>query len=181
MNTLAEPCCHSAVQSCPTLCDPVDCSTPGSSVLCISRSLLRLMSIELMMPSNISSSFAPCPPALNLSVPWILCWKWKTEWLSGYRMSVRVIVFVFYLCDCVADWEPAQNHSRLPYHILLVLEKIKIQNLKYDFTEYTLSFCHCKVKNCEVQSSVMLKVIATITTVIVFIGILYTMLSSPCY
>ena len=102
--------------------------------------------------STISSSVAPCPPALNLSVPWILSWKWKTEWLSGYRMDVSVIgflfCFVFYLCDCVADWESAQNHSRLLYHILLVLEKIKIQNLKCDFTECTLSVCHCKVKNC---------------------------------
>ena len=26
-------CCCSVVKSCPTLCDPMDCSTPGSSVL----------------------------------------------------------------------------------------------------------------------------------------------------
>ena len=25
-------CCHSVAKSCPTLCDPVDCSLPGSSV-----------------------------------------------------------------------------------------------------------------------------------------------------
>ena len=80
----------------------------------------------------------------------------------------------------MADWEPAQNHSRLLYHILLALEKITIQNLKYDFTECTLSLCHCKVKNGEVQSSVMLKIIATITIVIILVEILYTMLSSSC-
>ena len=41
------------VQSCPTLCDPMDCSTPGFSVLfTISWSLLKFMSIESMMPSN---------------------------------------------------------------------------------------------------------------------------------
>ena len=39
-------------QSCPTLCDPMDCSTPGFSVFTISWSLLKLMSIEPVMPSN---------------------------------------------------------------------------------------------------------------------------------
>ena len=40
----------SVTQSCPTLCDPMDCSTPGFPIN--SRSLLRLMSIESVMPSN---------------------------------------------------------------------------------------------------------------------------------
>ena len=38
-------CCCSAAKSCLTLCNPMDCST-------ISRSLLKLMSIELVMPFN---------------------------------------------------------------------------------------------------------------------------------
>ena len=38
-------------QSCPTLCDPMDCSTPGLSIT-NSRSLLKLMFIESVMPSN---------------------------------------------------------------------------------------------------------------------------------
>ena len=42
----------SVTQSCLTLCDPMDCSTPGSPVLPISQSLLKLMSIESVMPSN---------------------------------------------------------------------------------------------------------------------------------
>ena len=40
------------VQSCPTLCNLMDCSTPGFPVLHISWSLLKLMSIESVMPSN---------------------------------------------------------------------------------------------------------------------------------
>ena len=35
-----------------TLCDPINCSTPGFPVLHISWSFLKLMSIELVMPSN---------------------------------------------------------------------------------------------------------------------------------
>ena len=42
----------SVAQSCPTLCDPTDCSTPGFPVHTNSQSLLKLMSIELVMPSN---------------------------------------------------------------------------------------------------------------------------------
>ena len=42
----------SVAQSCPTLCDPMDCSTPGFTVHQNSWSLLRLKSIELVIPSN---------------------------------------------------------------------------------------------------------------------------------
>ena len=39
-------------QSCRTLCDPMDCSTPGFPYFIISQSLLKLMSVESVMPSN---------------------------------------------------------------------------------------------------------------------------------
>ena len=42
----------SVAQSCPTLCDPIDCSMLGSLFISNSRSLSKLMSIELVMPSN---------------------------------------------------------------------------------------------------------------------------------
>ena len=45
-------CCFSVAQSCPTLCNPINCSTPGFPVLHLSWSLLKLMFIELVMPSN---------------------------------------------------------------------------------------------------------------------------------
>ena len=39
-------------QSCPTLCDPMDCTTPGFPVHHQPRNLLKCMSIESVMPSN---------------------------------------------------------------------------------------------------------------------------------
>ena len=42
----------SVAQSCTTLCTPMDCSTPGFPVHHHSWSLLKLMSIESMMPSK---------------------------------------------------------------------------------------------------------------------------------
>ena len=44
--------CCSVPQTCPTLCDPIDRSCQASLSFTISRSLLNLMSIELVMPSN---------------------------------------------------------------------------------------------------------------------------------
>ena len=42
----------SVAQSCPTLCDPMDCSKPGFPCPTISWSLFKPMSIESVMPSN---------------------------------------------------------------------------------------------------------------------------------
>jgi len=42
----------SVAQSCPTLCNHMDCSTPGLPVHYQLPELLKLMSIELVMPSN---------------------------------------------------------------------------------------------------------------------------------
>ena len=43
---------RSVTQSCPTLCDSMNCSTPGLPVHHQPQSLPKLMSIEMMMPSN---------------------------------------------------------------------------------------------------------------------------------
>ena len=43
-----------------------------------------------------------------------------------YRIAVRALVF--YPCDCMAI--TAQHHKARAYYVLLVQEKIKIQNLK---------------------------------------------------
>ena len=42
----------SVAQSCPTLCDPMDCSTQASLSITNSRSLFKLMSINSVMPFN---------------------------------------------------------------------------------------------------------------------------------
>ena len=45
----------------------MDCSMPGFPVITLSQSLLKLMSIELVMPSNHLILLSPSPPAFNLS------------------------------------------------------------------------------------------------------------------
>ena len=57
-------CCWSVTKWCPTLWDPKDCSTPGFPVLHCLLSLLKLISIESVMPSN---HLTLCHPLLLLS------------------------------------------------------------------------------------------------------------------
>ena len=45
-------CCYSVTKSCPTLCYPMSCSMPGFLILPYLLELYRLMSLELVMPSN---------------------------------------------------------------------------------------------------------------------------------
>ena len=56
----------SVTQSCPTLCNPMNRSTPGFPVLHYLQSLLKFMSMESVMPSNHLILSPPSPPALNL-------------------------------------------------------------------------------------------------------------------
>ena len=44
--------CCSITKLCLTFCDPIECSMPGFPSLTISQSLLKLMSLEFVMPSN---------------------------------------------------------------------------------------------------------------------------------
>ena len=78
---------------CPTLCDTMDCSTPGSPVLPISWSLLKLMSIESVMPSN---HLILCPLLLLPSIfpsirvfsnESLLCIRWPNYWSFSFSPS----------------------------------------------------------------------------------------------
>ena len=86
--------CCSVAQSCPTLCDPMDCSTSGLLVLHHLRSLLKLMSIELVMPSNhlilcrplllLPSIFPSIRVFSNESALWI---RWPKYWSFSFSIS----------------------------------------------------------------------------------------------
>ena len=89
-----KPQFSSVAQSCLTLCDPLDCSTPGFPVLHCLPELLKLMSIESMMPSN---HLILCHPFLFLPsiFPSIrvfcnestLCIKWPKYWSFSFSIS----------------------------------------------------------------------------------------------
>ena len=92
-------------QSCPTICDPVACNPPGSSVhgilqarildwVAISRRLFKLMSIELVMPSNhliLCCPFLLLPsvfPSINVfSNELALGSRWPKYWSFSFTSS----------------------------------------------------------------------------------------------
>ena len=86
-DTFSRCCCCSAAKPCPTLCDPMDYGTPGSSVL---HYLLEFAQIyvhwvsDAIQPSHSLSS--PSPPALNLSQH-----QGLFQWISSSHQVARVL------------------------------------------------------------------------------------------
>ena len=87
---------YSVAQLCLTLCDPMDCSMPGFLYFTISRSLLKLISIELVMLCNhlilcrpllISSLFPSIRVFSNesvLHITWPKYWSFSISPSSEY-------------------------------------------------------------------------------------------------
>ena len=88
-------CCYCSVAKlCPTLWDPMDSSTPGFPSLTVSRSLLKLVSIESVMASN---HLILCRPLLLLpsifpsirvySNESVLHIRWPKYWSFSFSIS----------------------------------------------------------------------------------------------
>ena len=78
-------CCCWVPQSCPTLCDPMDCSTPGFPVLHYLLSLLKLLSIEsVSRPLLLSSIF---PSIKVFSNETTLCIMWPKYWSFSFSIG----------------------------------------------------------------------------------------------
>ena len=77
------------------LCNPMECSTPGSLSITNSQSLLKLMSIELVMQSN--HLILRCPLLLPLSIfpsirvfsnESVRCIRWSKYWNFSFSISL---------------------------------------------------------------------------------------------
>ena len=91
LRTLIRYCC-SVAQSCPTLCDPINCSTPGLPVpqhLPKSAQVLVHFIGDAIQPSH---PHIPSSSALNLSqhqslIQWVtVCIRWPKYW--GFSFSI---------------------------------------------------------------------------------------------
>ena len=90
-----DPQFSSVTQLCPTLCDPMHRSTPGLPSITNSQSLPKLMSIELVMPSN-HLILCHLPLLLPSIVPSIrvfsnesaLCIRWPKYWSFSFNISL---------------------------------------------------------------------------------------------
>ena len=99
-------CCCSITQLCLTLCKPMDCSTLGFPALHISWTLLKLMSIKSVMPSNhlvlshplllLPSIFPSIRVFSNELAP---CIRWPKYWSFSFSISLQWIFRVDFLYD----------------------------------------------------------------------------------
>ena len=93
--------CYLVAKSCPSLWDPMDCSTPGFPVC-----LLKFMSIESVMPSNhlilcrpfllLPSVFPSIRVLCNESA---LCIKWPKYWSFSIRPPNEYSGLIFFRID----------------------------------------------------------------------------------
>ena len=82
----------SVTQSCPTLCDPMTAARQASLSITDSRSLLKLMSIGSVMPSNHLILCCPLllPPSIFPSIRVFsnkpaLCIRWPKHWRYNFQ------------------------------------------------------------------------------------------------
>ena len=84
----------SVAQACLTLCNPIDCSTPGFPVHHQLPGLLKLMSIKSLMPFR---HLILCQPLLLPSIfpsirvfssELVLCIRWPKYWSFGFSFSI---------------------------------------------------------------------------------------------
>ena len=91
---MTDSCWYSVTKFCLTFCNAINCSTAGLPILTISQSLLKLMSIESVMPS---SHLILCHPLLFLpsifpsvrvfSNDSALCIRWPKYWSFSFSIS----------------------------------------------------------------------------------------------
>ena len=88
------PCCRSATHSCPTLCNPMDCSTPGFPVHHqlpeLAQTHVRRVSDAIQTSHPLSS---PSLPAFNISSIRVfssestLCIRWPNYWSFSFSLK----------------------------------------------------------------------------------------------
>ena len=83
-------CCCSVTQECPTLCDPMNCSTPGLPSLTISQTLPKFMAIASVIPPSHLILWWPLlllpsifPTIRDFSQKSAFCIRWPKYWSLG--------------------------------------------------------------------------------------------------
>ena len=113
---------NSVAQLCPTLCNPMDCSTLGLLSITNSQSLLKLMSIKSVMPSN--HLFLGCPllllpsifPSIRVfSKELVLHIRWPKFWNFSFSInpSNEYSGLISFRMDCFDIFLQSKGHSRV--------------------------------------------------------------------
>ena len=135
-------CCCSVTKLCPTLCDPMDCSTPGFPVFHCLRVCSDLCPVTQWCHPNISSSVTPfssCPQSFPASG----CFPTSCLFaLGGQRIKASTLASV--LPINIQDWFPLgligviSLLSKGLWRVFSSTEKIKSVTV----STFSPSFCH---------------------------------------
>ena len=84
--------CCSLTQLCLTLCDPMDCSTPGFSVFYhlpeLAQTLVHRISDAIQPSQPLSSPSPPVFPSMRVfSNDWALPIRWRNYWSLSFSIS----------------------------------------------------------------------------------------------
>ena len=81
----------SVTQSCPTLCDPIDCSTPGFPVhhplLELAQTHVHWVSDAIQPSHSLLSPSPPFPSIRVFSNKSVLCIRWPKYWSFSFNIS----------------------------------------------------------------------------------------------
>ena len=105
----------SIVKSCPTLCDPMNCSMPGFLVhpqlLEFTQNHVHWVGDAIQQSNSLSS---PSPPALNLSQ-----YQGLFKWVSSLHQVAKVLrclyIFEIEFCLDICSWVRLLNHLEVPF------------------------------------------------------------------
>ena len=143
MNIIPCCCCCLIAQSCPTLCDPMDCNTPGFPVL---HHLLQFTQTHVHQVSDTIQPThplsPPSPPAFNLShirivsIELALPIRWPKYWSFSFSISPSndysgLISFRMDWLDLLAVQGPLKN---LP--VLYIKSLLFIISVTFTASEY---------------------------------------------
>ena len=113
----------SVTQSCPTLGDPMDCSTQASLSITNSQSLLKLKFIKSVRPSSHSILCRPLlllppifPSTRFFSNESVLRVRWPKYWSFSFSISPFGISYSFYFYYCCESYNKQLITSQLLHH-----------------------------------------------------------------
>ena len=142
----------SVAQSCLTLCDPMDCSTQASVSITNSQTLLKLISTELVMPSNHLILCRPLlfPPSITPSIrvfsnESVLHIRWPKYWSFSFSISPfsECSGVISFRMDWL-DFLPVQGTQRVFSNT--IIQKINSSALSFLYSP-TLTSIHDYWKN----------------------------------
>ena len=120
-------CCYSLVWLCRTVCDPMDCSTPGFLSITNSWSSPKLMSIKSVMPSSHLILYhpllllPPIPPSISL-FQWVNSLHEVSDSTSFINGSLQN--YLIFQLQCSSALVPKAKLAFLWRHIFLMGEEV---------------------------------------------------------